>query len=207
MADYWCSAKRFLVLLSLTGVWVVCQPLGYGQQLPGDEPQAQLRDLVDTAVSCPSGDQLKEWFKPLSEIKTGTYEDDDQLPIDCSENLFTPASETGGVTAMTAGVSEFHWQPTELGHQPLYFDDVPLERYGQSRHPLIQPVVSGARFFLTFPVIPYKIGIDRTHDCISTLGYHRPGTCTPCTKQTLPLEMDAATLEAGAWVAALFIFP
>jgi hypothetical protein len=100
---------------------------------------------------------------------------------------------------------EFSWAPAELAHQPLYFDDQPLERYGQSVCPLLQPVLSGAHFFLVFPVVPYKIGIDRTHDPVHTLGHYRMGTAAPCIRQRLPFELDAALFEAGAWLGAGFI--
>ena len=35
------------------------------------------------------------------------------------------------------------WEPTNLYHNPIYFEDVPLERYGHTRHfILIQPFYS-----------------------------------------------------------------
>ena len=51
------------------------------------------------------------------------------------------------------------WQATEFWHRPLYFDDVPLERYGQMHHPLIQPWLSGVHFFGNVPLLPYKMGV------------------------------------------------
>jgi hypothetical protein len=101
----------------------------------------------------------------------------------------------------------FAWEATEFWHCPLYFDDVPLERYGQMRHPLIQPVLSGAHFFGNVPLLPYKMGIDRPCDKIATLGYYRVGSCAPPVGRWLPLEVDAAAFEAVTWIALIAILP
>jgi hypothetical protein len=101
----------------------------------------------------------------------------------------------------------FHWAASGLRAQPAYFDDVPLERYGQSVCPAAQPFLSAARFFGTFPLMPYKMGIDRTHDPVYTLGYCRPGSPAPCLYQRLPIERDATLLEAGAWIGFIFLLP
>ena len=46
----------------------------------------------------------------------------------------------------SATITEFQWAPANFFHQPLYFDDTPLERYGQSVCPHLQPIISGGRF-------------------------------------------------------------
>lgn len=149
------------------------------------------------------------WIKPLDEIDVFPQPSDGPLPADCSANLFVPAG-TPGAEATLAGrwqPTAFYWLPSEVAFQPLYFDDVPLERYGQSVCPVIQPVLSGVHFFGMFPIMPYKIGVDRTHDCISSLGYYRPGSAAPCVRQRLPWETDAALIESGAWVGLIFLLP
>ena len=100
---------------------------------------------------------------------------------------------------------DFHWVASNLAHQPLYWDDQPLERYGQSVSPVLQPVLSGVHFFATFPVIPYKIGIDGMYDRVYTLGYYRVGNCAPPTRQHLPFQWDAALLEAGVVTGLIFV--
>ena len=116
-------------------------------------------------------------FKPLSDIKPILQSDGQRQPQDCSVAHFT--SQLSGSESRFHGDIAFHWRPTNFFHMPAYFDDVPLERYGQSRRPCLQPVVSGAKFALQLPMTPYKIGIDRPHDCISTLGHRPPGDCVP----------------------------
>ena len=54
---------------------------------------------------------------------------------------------------------------------------------------------------------PYKLGVDRTHDPIYTLGYYRPGSPAPYSRQKLPWERDAALFEGGAWTGLLLLVP
>jgi hypothetical protein len=144
-------------------------------------------------------------FVPLSEITAGLQLDLTQIPTDCSKDLFSPPRPSG---ALFASTSQFHWQPSNFFHQPLYFDDTPLERYGQSLCPCVQPVISGVRFFITIPAIPYKIGVDHTCDCVTTLGKYRPGSCAPCMKEVLPLcDLDGALLTAGTAVVLALCLP
>ena len=72
------------------------------------------------------------------------------------------------------------------------FDDVQLERYGQSRCPTLQPVLSGAHFFGTMAIMPYKMGLSGPFEMTSNYGYYRPGSPTPCVGRRLPWEWDAA---------------
>jgi hypothetical protein len=154
---------------------------------------------------CPPIEKLLGEIAPANSM-SASITNSANRPSDCSEGLFLPPQP--GIARATS-VTPFNWQATNFFHRPLYFDDTPLERYGQTKHPLLQPVISGGRFFGTFLVLPYKMGIDRTGDCVSTLGYYRPGSCTPCIRERLvpALEGDAALLEAGAALALIFILP
>jgi hypothetical protein len=152
---------------------------------------------------CPEDDIVIR--TPITQLSASIVITQQQTPEDCSTHIFqgmqAPAARTPQVTC-------FHWRPTNFFHQPLYFDDTPLERYGQSVCPTLQPIISGIRFFGTIPVVPYKMGIDRTHDCVSTLGYYRPGNCHPCVRERFPaLELDASLLEAGTALALVFALP
>lgn len=142
--------------------------------------------------------------KRLSELSLNIHLDAATMPDDCSKDVF----QLGGVTTERSWHdSEFTWAASDLFAQPAYFDDPILERYGQSHHPVLQPALSGAHFFSQFPLMPYKIGLDRTHDQIYTLGYYRPGSPMPLLGRRLPLEADAAGFESMSWVALLFILP
>ena len=82
-----------------------------------------------------------------------------------------------------------------------------LERYGHSCHPLVEPFVSGAHFFATIPVLPYKMGMDPPWECQYPLGYYRPGNCAPHLKYPIPLSVRGALTEAGVVTGLVFILP
>ena len=172
------------------------------------KPKAAEPKPKGAQIACPTPDQLRAMYKPIRDVVVKLDPPEGQLPIDCATGLFAAATpgESSDIGRGWAD-SEMNWAPTELAHQPLYFDDVPLERYGQSHAPLFQPLISGARFFGTLPVLPYKMGLDRPHARISTLGYYRPGSPAPCVDQTLPLDFQSAFVEGGAWVGLIFLLP
>lgn len=144
-------------------------------------------------------------FKPMSDIRTVLSNDGKRMPPDCAQEFFV--EEYAGDSPRFTTLTTYNWEPTNFFHMPTYFDDVPLERYGQFRHEKLQPFVSGARFVFQLPVVPYRVGIDRPHACISTLGHRPPGDCVPCIKQRIPLETDAAFLQAAATVGLVFLLP
>jgi hypothetical protein len=125
------------------------------------------------------------------------------LPEDVASQRPLPAKETPADVTW----KPFHWAAPEIWHRPLYFDDVQLERYGQTTSPLLQPVLSGAHFFGIVPILPYKTGIDRPFEMVSTLGYYRPGSPAPCVGRRIPWQWDAALIQAGAVVSGVMILP
>lgn len=102
----------------------------------------------------------------------------------------------------------FMWKASALAHKPAYFEDVALERYGHTYvREEFQPIVSGARFFLTIPILPYKMGINPPNECIYTLGYNRPGSCAPYILDPLPISVRGGLLQAGAIVGGVAVIP
>ena len=73
--------------------------------------------------------------------------------------------------------------------------------------PISQPLFSTANFFLTFPILPYKMGLETPDECMFALGYYRPGNCAPYLFDPLPLSVRGAFFEAGAWVGGVAAFP
>ncbi len=103
--------------------------------------------------------------------------------------------------------SSFAWKASEISHKPLYFEEVQLERYGHTLHPLAQPVFSGAHFFLNIAVLPYKMGIHPLHECQYPLGYYRPGSCAPWLMPPVPLSVRGGLAEAGVILGGVFLLP
>ena len=144
-------------------------------------------------------------FKPVANIKTRIPSHMDRMPPDCSGEFFTASVPTGSNRFGTE--MAYHWEPTNFFHMPTYFDDVPLERYGQTKSECLQPFLSGTRFYLQVPILPYKMGVNPPHECISTLGHRPPGDCVPCIKQTLPFEADAVVVQTAATLGFVFLLP
>jgi hypothetical protein len=105
------------------------------------------------------------------------------------------------------GDQMFNWSATQFCHQPLYFEEANLERYGYGCRPCLQPLVSGAHFFLTVPALPYKMVVNPPRECVYTLGYYRPGDRVPWQRNFLPWDTRAAVVEAGVAVGLVFLIP
>ena len=80
------------------------------------------------------------------------------------------------------------WEAPNILYNPLYFEDVVLERYGQTYGPLGQPWVSAVRFLGSATALPYNALVDRPRSCATPLGYGRPGNCVPTQRQRIFLR-------------------
>ena len=71
------------------------------------------------------------------------------------------------------------WESPNIRYQPLYFEDVDLERYGHVvRDDLFQSAISFAHFFTSAALLPLHMRHDPVYSCDYPLGYCRPGNCT-----------------------------
>lgn len=98
------------------------------------------------------------------------------------------------------------WEPTNLYHNPIYFEDITLERYGHTRNYLLQPVFSIAKFAVQLGGLPYQMSIYPVWDRQYSLGYYRPGEFVPYKYHQVPLNARAAAVEAGVISGAYFLF-
>jgi hypothetical protein len=102
-----------------------------------------------------------------------------------------------------------HWRPVTFAwtaagtcHNPIYFEEEQLERYGHSWGPIKQTAVSAVQFFATAPLVPYFMGVYPPNECIYDLGQYRPGSCAPYYLDPLPLSVRGALYE-GAFLGLL----
>jgi hypothetical protein len=101
----------------------------------------------------------------------------------------------------------FTWKAAGYCHKPLYFEDWALERYGHSHGGLADPFVSAAHFFVTLPVLPYKMGVELPWECVYPLGYYRPGSCAPWTVPAVPISLRGFAVEAATITGIVFLVP
>jgi hypothetical protein len=112
----------------------------------------------------------------------------------------------GNFTRRVFPWSDYQWEASNLWYYPLYFEDVPLERYGHSRPFLIQPFFSAAKFAVQAVGLPYQATIDPIRKCKYPLGYYRIGDCVPYKYYQIPWNTEAALVEAGFVVGGYYLF-
>lgn len=100
-----------------------------------------------------------------------------------------------------------NWEASNLWYRPLYFSDPALERYGHTHHPFVQPFVSIARFGTQFCFMPYQLTIEPPCVEVSPLGWYRPGDCVPKLCYPVPLNAEAAAVQAGYVTGLYFLIP
>jgi hypothetical protein len=175
-------------------------PSKQGIPAKGNSKQLLEQEMVsrehEFTERCPSPKDLK----PIHELTTNIAPTEGELPHDC------PLGNATFQPRVFAPLT-YAWTASGLCHKPLYFEDVQLERYGHMAGPWVQPFASAAHFFLTVPILPYKMGLETPNECLYTLGYYRPGNCAPYLFDPLPLSVRGALFEAGAWVGGVFAFP
>jgi hypothetical protein len=99
------------------------------------------------------------------------------------------------------------WKASGACHNPMYFEEIQLERYGHEAGPVLQPLISSAHFFLTLPILPYKMGINPPNECQYSLGYIRAGNCAPYMRQPFPWSLRGGLTQAAAVVGGAAVFP
>lgn len=77
------------------------------------------------------------------------------------------------------------WEAPNICYNPLYFQDVGAERYGQDAC-LLQPVLSGAHFFGRTVALPLHAMVRCPFSCDYPLGHYRPGNCNPYLHYSFP---------------------
>lgn len=128
--------------------------------------------------------------------------DPSQLPSDFFEKM-----DNGDYVAATSSPTVLQWAPTNLYHNPLYFEDPALERYGHTYHPLVQPFASTGRFATQLVGLPYQMTLHPVHAKEYTLGWYRPGDYAPKKHYQIPFNEEATLMQVATVVGLILIFP
>lgn len=112
-----------------------------------------------------------------------------------------------GELERAAPTTHYHWMASNLTHDPLYFEDVALERYGHTYSPVVQPLVSVSKFGLQLAGLPYQMALNPVWCEQYPLGYYRPGDCAPFLRYRIPFNKEAAITSAGVYTGLFFLFP
>lgn len=189
------------------------QPVGRGapESLPTPPDGALPRGV-------PSDEPGADWQpKPLGQLTTSTALPGGVLPRDYWSERTPQHLAYLDVDGSTRGwpVNNFNWVASCLCHNPLYFEEVNLERYGYGcgcYGPCctngVQSLCSAAHFFGNVVALPYKMGVDCPMECDYTLGHYRPGSCPPrrwhCCSRCSALGAASA---GGVAVGLIFLIP
>ncbi|MDO4629292.1 MAG: hypothetical protein Q4C70_08935, partial [Planctomycetia bacterium] len=152
----------------------------------------------DYDMPCESSEPMHRITEITNDIE---LHDDKIVPKSCP---LSPEGETFPVREFAG--TNFTWTASNLCHNPLYFEQPALERYGHTIGPL-QPVLSGAQFLATIPAMPMLMAIDPPNECQYALGYYRPGSCAPRKWSPLPYSTRGAIVEGGVATALVFLIP
>lgn len=135
----------------------------------------------------------------IAGIGTGTTPEDatdgrlpDPMPLP-----YGPDREAGW------SVKTKHWVAPVYCHQPTYYEDVMLEHHGHERCVVLQPVLSGARFYTGIFFIPYLATLRPPLQDIPSTGHYRAGSCAPALRQRAPYDPTAMKVQAAATAAGV----
>lgn len=120
----------------------------------------------------------------------------------------TPAVNQGVGAGREWAPMAYSWQAPAYDHNPLYFEDAQLERYGNEFW-LTQPFLSAARFYGTIPLLPYHMGTEGTGPLcpVYDLGHDRPGDCVPYSVELPPFSVTGLIAEGGVVTGMFFLIP
>lgn len=105
------------------------------------------------------------------------------------------------------GLSRLEFAAANTFSHPLYFEDVMLERHGHERFPNLTPMISGARFFATVPMLPYLMTVRPACEFEYKMGHFRAGDRVYPYIQRPPYVRNAAIVEAAAIAGASIALP
>jgi len=185
-------------------------------QRPGKDQKKELnkdleKDTDKKSARSSCGDAAKECQEALQRLRDDAISDigldirvggrpGSDYPCECRLEGETFQPRRFATTMMT-------WKAAGYCHKPLYFEDWSLERYGHSHGPLADPFFSAAHFFVTLPVLPYKMGVELPWECVYPLGYYRPGSCAPWTIPAVPISCRGFAVQAATVTGIVFALP
>ena len=152
---------------------------GTGMTRNGQAQELRFQYQEEAAGASKSIDELFDLTR-ITELKTNIYDSSNKQP----ENRFAKV-ETGEFEGRSFDPQAILWEAPDIRHNPLYFEDIGLERYGQDAG-LLQPVMSGVHFFGGVHNLPLHAMVKPPFSCDYPLGHYRPGNCVPYLHYSFP---------------------
>jgi len=174
--------------------------LGPEEDTGDDEPEAtdaeedeDYDDLLDDEADDEADDDADDEEATPQTVPTLINTDTRSLRVNIAETSGTaPDDKSSELLAQSLTQDRtlpsqkyFAWAAPDIRYQPLYFENAPHERYGQTPEgcELRQTVLSAAHFFGSAALLPYKLLHKCPQSCDGPLGFCRPGSETPFVQQ------------------------
>ena len=120
--------------------------------------------------------------KTISEIQLNVRDQSETVPDDRLSDLTKKKSDEIW-RSFYPQHRVFAWAAPDIRYQPLYFEDVALERYGQTAGWYRQPVCSALHASKSFVTLFNQMRHDPPFSCDYPLGFCRPGDTVPAIYQ------------------------
>jgi hypothetical protein len=148
-----------IAVLTALGVVVVVSA-AFGRHSGGGRADSGDRQTT------PIQDQEPTWPpKSVGEINVDPHDHSDQKPADASVRLFETAPTNHWFNTPFA-FQIVHWTAPNICFQPLYFEDVRLERCGERAWGCLDVARSGTLFYADALALPLKPLWVSPHDCV-----------------------------------------
>jgi hypothetical protein len=123
----------------------------------------------------------------------------------CPEEFALPES---GSADRYFGHLDYCWLASNVHHNPLYFENPALERYGHVHFSdCAEPLFSIGRFSAQLAALPYQVALDPVWKRQYALGWYRPGDFAPKKVYQPPLNARAAATAAGVYTGLFLLVP
>ena len=196
-------------------------PIATDSQIVSDGPVVSDRPLVidgREVVPAPQGefqgpfksaeneDDADRFHRALGAVPIDIRPTEGAMPTDLAATELDKRAHTDLRDTEGWGDTLVAYSPWTICYRPLYFEEVPLERYGQTLG-LVQPVVSGIHFFGSVAALPYKMTVHRPRSCVCSNGFSRIGDIPLGDYGKPQFRLDASLVEAAAVTGFIFILP
>ncbi len=123
----------------------------------------------------------------------------------CPEEYALP--DSGSADRLFAQ-TDYYWLPSNTFHNPLYFEDPALERYGHIHYSEgVEPFFTLARFGAQVVGLPYQMALDPACRHQYAMGWYRPGDFAPKKIYQVPLNGRAAATAVGVYAGLFWLLP
>lgn len=150
---------------------------------PGSLGAAALSPRFETqdAMRAQTQQQLNNFMRPISQVSLDIREANVRLPRDRSTELQNYVMNDWTVTGSPE--LAYWWAAPDIRYGQLYFENVALERYGQTCGPYKQVFASAGHLFCSVWAVPFQMWTAPAGSCDTPLGYCRPGSATGLYRQ------------------------